>query len=183
MKLFRQSIRTGTNEIMPSPKKIHQTQATLTPTSDHNPVIVAVDDSKRLREIRLLVKNNNKSIIDDNVIICQIYMESRFDSTATPLGSSARGLMQLLKAPIRELYRIENIKKPKAERESENKIFHEADKFHDSTDFIADAINIEKGRRTSNISLKKINDTAHPIQSLMPTKITEACEMEFITRK
>jgi hypothetical protein len=55
--------------------------ARLTPKSDTKPVTVQVDDSARLREIRQLVRANNQSTLDENLVICQIYMESRFDST------------------------------------------------------------------------------------------------------
>ena len=80
------------------PVKIHS--AKLTPVSDTKPKIVKVDDSSRLREIRALVEANNQSSIGIDVIICQIYMESRFDKDAHAQGSSARGLMQLLKAGV-----------------------------------------------------------------------------------
>jgi soluble lytic murein transglycosylase-like protein len=82
---------TGKNKIIKTQK------ARLTPTSDTTPVTVSIDDSGRLREIRRSVEANNRSGLDDNLIICQIYMESRFDRNASASGSSARGLMQLLK--------------------------------------------------------------------------------------
>ena len=47
----------------------------------------------RLREIHRLVHENNRSCLPDAVIVCQIYMESRFDACAQPAGSSARGLI------------------------------------------------------------------------------------------
>jgi soluble lytic murein transglycosylase-like protein len=48
------------------------------------------------------------------MIVCQIYMESRFDRCAQAEGSSARGLMQLLKVANRELFRLDNLRKPSA---------------------------------------------------------------------
>ncbi len=124
---------------------IKKHQGKLTPKSDTSPEKVAVDDAARLREIRKLVESNNKSTLPADLIICQIYMESRFDKDASAQGSSARGLMQLLKAPIRELYRLENLKKPKAERKSEAKLYKEADKFHDGPDLVDEATNIQTG--------------------------------------
>jgi len=61
--------------------KKHHTK--LTPKSHAAPVAILVDDTARLREIRKLVEENNKSIFDDNLIIFHIYMESRFDSSAS----------------------------------------------------------------------------------------------------
>lgn len=106
-----------------------------------------VDDAKRLREIRALVKANNKSNLSDNLIVCHIYMESRFDANANAhgQGSSVRGLMQLLKAPVRELYRLKNNKLPKKEREKDASVYAEADVFHDSDLFVDEATNIQTG--------------------------------------
>jgi soluble lytic murein transglycosylase-like protein len=126
-------------------KAIKRHSAPLTPQSDTTPVTVHVDDSARLREIRQLVRVNNRSELDDNLIICQIYMESRFDPNARAQGSSARGLMQLLKAPVRELYRVRNLKKPRSERQSESTVFAEADRFHDSPEFVDESTNIRTG--------------------------------------
>jgi soluble lytic murein transglycosylase-like protein len=101
---------------MLSKKRIKTHTARLTPASDTKSSEAKIDDAARLRQIRALVDANNQSSMDTDVVICQIYMESRFDPTAHAQGSSARGLMQLLKAPIRELYRLENLQKPKKER-------------------------------------------------------------------
>jgi soluble lytic murein transglycosylase-like protein len=126
---------------------IHKQRATLTSKSDTTPVVATVDDAARLGEIRALVKGNNRSQIDDNTIICQIYMESRFDANAHADGSSARGLMQLLKAPVRELYRIENLKKPRPQQQMDSAVFSDADKLHDSPQLIDEATNIQTGTR------------------------------------
>lgn len=126
---------------------IHKQQALLTSKSDTSPVIATIDSAARLREIRALVKTNNRSQADDNTIICQIYMESRFDANAHADGSSARGLMQLLKAPVRELFRIENLKKPHSEQQKDSAVFSDADKLHDSPQLIDEATNIQTGTR------------------------------------
>lgn len=117
----------------------------LTPKEDLNPEIIKVDDSARLREIRKLVEVNNKSTLSAELIICQIYMESRFEKNAHSDGSTAIGLMQLLKAPIRELARLNNLKKPRLERQSEIELYKEADKFHDSPELRDEATNIRVG--------------------------------------
>lgn len=130
---------------MATKKVVHKATGKLTKKSDTQPIKVSVDESARLREIRQLVKANNKSTIDADVIICQIYMESRFDSNPHTEGSSARGLMQLLKAPVRDLYRINNLGKSKGERKAEATVYADADKFHDSPQLIDQATNIQTG--------------------------------------
>ena len=117
----------------------------LTPVSEIKPEPVKIDDSARLREIRKLVEANNRTNLPVDVIICHIYMESRFDKSAQAEGSSARGLMQLLRAPVRELYRLENLKRPRADRRPEADLYREADTFHDSPDLIDEATNIRVG--------------------------------------
>jgi hypothetical protein len=151
---------------VPKNKPLTTSQKTLTPAADKNPALVAVDDSKRLKEIRKLVEANNESFIDTNTIICHIYMESRFDADAHASGSTARGLLQLLKGAVRELYRVENLRKPKAQRTSdEATVYHEADKFHDSTQFVDEGTNIRAGTRYLEILIQrqKRKCTAEPI--------------------
>lgn len=129
-----------------SQKKVIKThQAVLTPVSDTKPEPIRIDESARLREIRKLVEANNRTNLPTEVIICHIYMESRFDKEAQSQGSSARGLMQLLRAPVRELYRLENLKKPRAERRPEADLYREADALHDSPDLVDEATNIRIG--------------------------------------
>lgn len=123
--------------------KVHS--AKLTPISDTKSEEVKIDDSARLREIRALVEANNQSSIGTDMIICQIYMESRFDKNARAQGSSARGLMQLLKAPVRELARLKNLQKPRKERRPEAELYREADAFHDSPELLDEATNIRTG--------------------------------------
>ncbi|MBB2926962.1 transglycosylase SLT domain-containing protein [Paraburkholderia silvatlantica] len=86
-------------------KVIKTRRAQLTPKFDTAPVTVLVDDSARLHEIRQLVQFNNKSSLDENLVICQIYMESRFDANATVAGSTAKGLMQMNKGAVQQVYK------------------------------------------------------------------------------
>jgi hypothetical protein len=101
----------------------------------------------RLRAIRKLVEANNQSCLSTETIVCQIYMESRFDRCAQAEGSSARGLMQLLKVANRELCRLDNLRKPLHARQSETALYRAADDFHDSAAFIDEATNIRTGTR------------------------------------
>jgi hypothetical protein len=140
---------------MAESKYLASSKSSLTNRSTTTPAQIMIDDAVRLREIRTLVQNNNLSSIDTDTIICQIYMESRFDATAHAQGSSAKGLMQLLKAPVRELYRIENIKKPRADRLDEIKVYLEADKFHGSSKIVDEAINIQTGTRYLEILIQR----------------------------
>jgi hypothetical protein len=101
----------------------------------------------RLREIHRLVHANNRSCLPDALIVCQIYMESRFDKCAHAEGSSARGLMQLLTVANRELFRLDNLCKPPGRRCAEPALYAEADAFHASPAFIDEATNIQIGTR------------------------------------
>jgi hypothetical protein len=137
-------------------KKVIKHHATrLTPKADTKPVAVQVDDSARLRQIRQLVRDNNRSSLDEDLVICQIYMESRFDASANADGSTARGLMQLLRAPVRELYRIRSLQKSRAERESETEMYSEADQFHDSPGFVDESTNIQTGTEYLQYLIKR----------------------------
>ena len=109
--------------------------------------MVCTEPLARLREIRRLVHENNRSCVPDELIVCQIYMESRFDACAQPAGSSARGLMQLLKVANRELFRLDNLCKPTSQRCAEAALYAEADAFHASPAFIDEATNIQMGTR------------------------------------
>ena len=109
--------------------------------------MVCTEPLARLREIRRLVRENNRSCLPDELIVCQIYMESRFDACAHPAGSSARGLMQLLKVANRELFRLDNLCKPATQRCAEPALYAEADAFHASPAFIDEATNIQMGTR------------------------------------
>lgn len=150
---------------MTQPRTVVTHHAPLTLKTDTRPKLAQVDDAVRLREIRNLVDENNQSELDANVIICHIYMESRFDKTATAAGSSARGLMQLLKAPIRELYRLENLKKPRSARRAEADLYREADRLHDGPDLFDEATNIRIGTSylQALIDKRRGDDAADPI--------------------
>lgn len=95
----------------------------------------------------VLSSMQNQSELDDDLIICQIYMESRFDSTAAPARSSARGLMQLLKGSVQELYRVENLSKPRSERVPELIALDRGARYHASDALLEDATNIQVGTR------------------------------------
>jgi soluble lytic murein transglycosylase-like protein len=82
-------------------------------------------------------------------------MESRFDPNAHAQGSSARGLMQLLKAPVHELYRLENLKRPRKERRSEADLYHDADAFHDGPELVDEVTNIRTGTAYLNAVIEK----------------------------
>jgi hypothetical protein len=109
--------------------------------------MVCAEPLARLREIRRLVHDNNRSCLPDELIVCQIYMESRFNKCAQPKGSSARGLMQLLTVANRELFRLDNLCKPPSQRCTETVLYVEADAFHASAAFIDEATNIQMGTR------------------------------------
>lgn len=64
----------------------------------------------RLREIRKLVEANNRSSLDPNTVICQIYMESRFNANAGATHD-ARGLMQLQKQGVQQVFKYRKQKK------------------------------------------------------------------------
>lgn len=128
-------------------KVIKKHTAKLTPKADTTPVIVQVDDSARLREIRRLVQANNKSMLDENLVICQIYMESRFDSNAAPGGSTAKGLMQMTKAAVQQVYKY-RAQKTSGHIPSDaqtQKLFAEAAAVHASSRLTDDATNIGLG--------------------------------------
>ncbi|MGJ7917581.1 hypothetical protein ACI48D_19145 [Massilia sp. LXY-6] len=113
-----------------------------------NGAVATPDDQlARLRTIRKLVEENNQSCLGTDMIVCQIYMESRFDKDAEAEGSSARGLMQLLKVANRELFRLDNLHKPPGVRRPEAELYREADAFHASPAFIDEATNIRSGTR------------------------------------
>lgn len=71
-----------------------------------------VDPAIRLKQIRQLVRNNNKSIMGEDYIICQIYKESRFKQFAGKNKHNAKGLMQMQRNAVRQVfkYRQQKIK-------------------------------------------------------------------------
>ena len=123
------------------------------------------EERARLRAIRKLVEENNQSCLSTEMIVCQIYMESRFDSCAEAEGSSARGLMQLLRVANREVFRLDNLRQPPSARRPEAELYREADAFHDSAAFVDEATNIRTGTRylQALIDKAKREGSADPI--------------------
>ena len=124
--------------------------------------IACPDLRTRVREIRELVAANNRSCLPHELIVCQIYMESRFDACAQPAGSSARGLMQLLRVANRELFRLDNLHKPPAERCPEDELYARADAFHDSPAFVDEATNIQCGTRYLQLLIDRARAARFP---------------------
>ncbi|MGF6963408.1 hypothetical protein OKW43_000413 [Paraburkholderia sp. WC7.3g] len=144
-------------------KVIKKHKAKLTPKSDTTPVTVQIDDSARLREIRQLVRANNKSTLDDNLVICQIYMESRFDSSASPAGSTAKGLMQMTKGAVQQVYKY-RAQKTLGHMPSDaqtHQLFAEAAAVHASSQLTDDATNIGLGTEYMQYWL----DKAHSVDA------------------
>lgn len=144
---------------------IGQQTAKTSPKEIRTPVQVRVDTASRLRQIRQLVLANNRSEMSADVIICQIYMESRFDPKASSSESSAKGLMQLLKAPVRELYRLRELDKPRLEREPESALYAKADAYHASPALLDEATNIRTGTEylQRRIDAQRKKGSANPI--------------------
>jgi hypothetical protein len=115
----------------------------------------------RLRAIRQLVVANNCSSVPDELIVCQIYMESRFDNCAQAAGSSARGLMQVMQVANRELFRLDNLGKPPAQRRTEPALYAAADAFHRSAAFIDEATNIQVGTRYLQVLIDRATRAGH----------------------
>jgi hypothetical protein len=126
------------------------------------PTEACSDLRTRLRRIRQLVHENNRSSLADEFIVCQIYMESRFDACAQPAGSSARGLMQLLKVANRELFRLDNLDQPARQRWPEDALYARADAFHDSPAFIDEATNIQRGTRYLQLLIDRARRAGSP---------------------
>jgi hypothetical protein len=122
-----------------------------------------VNQTARLREIRALVHANNTSSLSDNLIVAQAYMESRFNPNASAQGSSAKGLMQLLRAPIRELYRQENLKLPRHDRRTDSQIFRDADTYHDGNALLDEATNINIATKYLAILIGNRQHMADPV--------------------
>jgi soluble lytic murein transglycosylase-like protein len=110
--------------------------------------LTAADDPQivRLREIRQLVKANNQSSLPEDVVICQIYMESRFKAKAGE-GHDAKGLMQLQKNAVRQVFKYRKQKELKHMPSDKDTAaaFKEADKLHASADIFDEATNIKLG--------------------------------------
>ncbi|WP_392888319.1 transglycosylase SLT domain-containing protein [Pseudomonas migulae] len=131
---------------MPKHKPLTTSQKALTPVADKKPAVVMVDDSLRLKEIRKLVEANNKSTIDTNTVICQIYMESRFDANAGK-GHNARGLMQMQMQAVQQVYKYRKKKElGRMPTDDQTKAaFADGKVFHASADIFNEAKNIQLG--------------------------------------
>jgi len=126
------------------PKKVHK--AKLTPATDPKPDTVKVDDAARLREIRKLVTANNKSTLGTDLIICQIYMESRFDARAGAT-QNAHGLMQMQKQGVQQVfkYRVQKEVGHMPSDKQTKKAFAEGAALHGSDKIFDEATNIQLG--------------------------------------
>ena len=116
----------------------------ITPSSQIRKLSLA--DNARLYEIRKLVQNNNRSTLDENVVICQIYMESRFDAR-TGAGHDAKGLMQLQLNAVQQVYKYRKLKELKHMPSDEvtAEAFKEAKELHKSPLIMDEATNIQIG--------------------------------------
>lgn len=113
--------------------------AQLTTTKDAN-------ESARLIEIRTLVEANNRSKLGTDLIICQIYMESRFDAHAGA-GHDARGLMQMQRQGVQQVFKYRKQKElghmpSDAQTQA---AFAEGAALHDSNAIFDEATNIGLG--------------------------------------
>lgn len=120
---------------------------TLSNANDKKKEVVSVDDAKRLKEIRAIVKNSNLSSLDDNLIICQVYMESRFNERSGEKEHSARGLMQMQRNAVRQVYKY-RVKKNtgKSARDKDlPDIYAKADAFYNSEKIYEESDNIKIG--------------------------------------
>ncbi|WP_263140899.1 transglycosylase SLT domain-containing protein [Pseudomonas sp. RIT-PI-AD] len=111
----------------------------------------------RLQEIRRLVSANNRSTLDNDLVICQIYMESRFDPMAKAPGSSAKGLMQLLKQAVQQVFKYR--KQKELGHMPSDKVtqaaFDEGKELHQSALIYNEAVNIQLGTEYMQYLLDK----------------------------
>lgn len=105
-----------------------------------------IDDSVRLGAIRKLVVENNRSELGADLIICQIYMESRFDARAGA-GKNARGLMQMQKQAVQQVFKYRKQKElghMPSDKQTKT-AFADAAEFHNSDKIFDEATNIQLG--------------------------------------
>ena len=135
-------INDGTSTLNPSPKP--------GPLRRHSAATrheqMKIDDATRLREIRKLVEANNRSTLDTDLIICQIYMESRFDANAGA-RQDARGLMQMQKQAVQQVFKYRKQKElDHMPSDKETKAaFVEGASLHNSKKIFDEATNIQLG--------------------------------------
>jgi hypothetical protein len=129
-------------------KPLKQHAEKLTPAKDTKPKEISVDDAVRLKEIRALVVENNKSIMGTDYIICQIYKESRFKKFAGKDKHSAKGLMQMQPNAVKQVfkYRVQKAKGGKMPSDKETqKAFADGTVFYKSDKMFDEAENIKIG--------------------------------------
>lgn len=121
--------------------------AKLTPTADTKPEVVTVDDAVRLREIRALVIANNRSVLSTDLVICQIWMESRFDARAGMDTHDAKGLMQVQEDGVKQVFKYRKQKQlgHMPSDKIKNAAFDEAAEIYDSGKLLDEATNIQIG--------------------------------------
>lgn len=119
----------------------------LTPAKDTAPKQVNVNPAIRLKQIRQLVRNNNKSIMGEDYVICQIYKESRFKQFAGKNKHNAKGLMQMQRNAVRQVfkYRQQKIKGRMTTDKETNEAFANADTFYKSDKIFDEKENIKIG--------------------------------------
>lgn len=141
-------------------KKLKSQSGKLAKPGNKNIESVIVDDAVRLREIRDIVKNNNFSSLNNDLVICQIYMESRFNARSGENIHNARGLMQMQKAAVRQVYKYRIHKR--TGRMPSDKVTHqaftEADNFYNSDKIYDEAENVRIGTEYMQYWLDRHNN-------------------------
>ncbi|CAI3959130.1 transglycosylase SLT domain-containing protein [Commensalibacter communis] len=102
-----------------------------------------------LQEIRSLVETNNKSKQSTEMVICQIYKESSFNKNTGKGGNGAKGLMQLRKNAVAQLFQERYEKEHGTITKEHIKILKQVHKqgqdFHNSEQMFDAATNIRYG--------------------------------------
>jgi hypothetical protein len=121
--------------------------AKLTPVADRRPEPVTVDDAARLRELRALVEVNNRSVLSTDLIICQIWTESRFDARAGVNKHDAQGLMQVQRDGVKQVFKYRKQKalgRMPSDKDAHT-AFAEGAAVYDSGQILDEATNIQIG--------------------------------------
>lgn len=93
-----------------------------------------------------MLEQNNRSELSADLIICQIYMESRFDARAGA-AHDARGLMQMQKQGVQQVYKYRKQKElghMPSDRVTRTE-FDKATVVHDGEEIFDEATNIQLG--------------------------------------
>ncbi|MET1077006.1 MAG: transglycosylase SLT domain-containing protein [Pseudomonas sp.] len=107
-----------------------------------------VKSDARLDQIRALVQANNRSSLAEDLIICQIYMESRFDANARSSSSSAKGLMQVLVIAVKQVFQSRKEKElghKIQDRKTLDACFAAGKALHASPAILDEVVNIQIG--------------------------------------